>query len=82
MKKEDHPASINEVRRSKFDLGLIQNFQEVFGKNILSWLLPIKTCKYDYNTFIHILVESGVYNIGLSFKVNSDFRYEILNSTE
>jgi palmitoyltransferase len=58
----------NPSKKSTYDISLWENFTQVYGKNILLWLIPVS------NT-----ITSKITN-GINFKQNAKFEYEIIKS--
>ncbi len=50
--------SYNNCTSEKYNMGIFHNLQDVFGKNILVWLLPIKN---EYS------LEGYAYNINVEY---------------
>lgn len=60
---------VDESQVSMFDIGCINNFLQVMGPNPLKWCLPMSPYRPgDYH------------NMGISFKINKRFEYEIIQS--
>lgn len=53
---------------SRYDLGVLWNLQQVFGSNLLLWLIPL-----DFK-------ENSFWDNGINFKLNPKFEYEVIGS--
>lgn len=64
----DENRVFSQQQISKYDIGFVDNFKQVFGSSFLIWLLPVNPYKETF------------YNNGLNFKLNKKFEFEVIAS--